>query len=134
MVVVLLAGACIWFVLHKPSGVPAIRHVVLISLDTTRADYLSCYGYSRPTTPNIDTLAGEGYLFSNAVTPIPLTLPAHASMLTGTIPPQHGKHENTDVYFDPSLVTLATLLKTKGFSTGAFVGSQALNSHLGLNR
>ena len=134
LVVILLAGACIWFVLQPLSGAPAIRHVVLISLDTTRADYLSCYGYSRPTTPNIDSLAGEGYLFSNAVTPVPLTLPAHASMFTGTIPPRHGKHENTDVYFDPSLVTLATLLKTKGFNTGAFVGSQALNSHLGLSR
>ena len=132
--IILLAGACVWFVLQPFSSVPAIRHIVLISLDTTRADHLSCYGYSRPTTPNIDRLAGEGYLFSNAVTPIPLTLPAHASMFTGTIPPQHGKHENTDAYFNPSLVTLATLLKTKGFSTAAFVGSQALNSHLGLGR
>ncbi len=131
---ILLAAACIWLVRQKLPDVPAIRHVVLISLDTTRADYLSCYGYPRETTPHIDALAREGYLFRNAVTPIPLTLPAHASMFTGTIPPQHGKHENTDVYFDPSLATLATLLKKKGFRTGAFVGSQALNSHLGLGR
>ena len=134
MLVILLAGAGIWFVVQQRSSIPAIRHVVLISLDTCRADYLSCYGYAQPTTPHIDALAGQGYLFSHAMTPIPLTLPAHASMLTGTIPPHHGKHENTDVYFDPSHVTLAALLKTKGYRTGAFVGSQILNSHYGLNR
>jgi arylsulfatase A-like enzyme/tetratricopeptide (TPR) repeat protein len=68
------------------------------------------------------------------MTPIPLTLPAHTSMLTGTIPPHHGKHENKDVHFDPSHVTLAALLKTKGYRTGAFVGSQILNGRFGLNR
>jgi len=131
---ILLAGAGIWFAAQQRSSVSGIRHVVLISLDTCRADYLSCYGYGRPTTPNIDALARQGYLFSHAMTPIPLTLPAHASMLTGTIPPQHGKHENKDVYFDPSHVTLAALLKKKGYHTAAFLGSQVLNSHLGLNR
>ena len=131
---ILLAGAGIWFVLQQRSSVSGIRHIVLISLDTCRADYLSCYGYAQPTTPNIDALAKEGYLFSHAMTPIPVTLPAHASMFTGTIPTHHGKHENKDVYFDPSHVTLAALLKKKGYSTGAFVGSQILNSGLGLNR
>ena len=134
VLVILLAGAGICFVVQRRSSVPAIRHVVLISLDTCRADYLSCYGYAQPTTPNIDALAGQGYLFSHAMTPIPLTLPAHASMLTGTIPPHHGKHENKDVYFDPSHVTLAALLKANGYRTGAFVGSQILNGRFGLNR
>ncbi|MHC4086764.1 MAG: sulfatase-like hydrolase/transferase, partial [Planctomycetota bacterium] len=85
-------------------------------------------------TPHIDALARQGYLFSHAMTPIPLTLPAHTSMLTGTIPPHHGKHENRDVHFDPSHVTLAALLKSKGYRTGAFVGSQILNGRFGLNR
>jgi arylsulfatase A-like enzyme/Flp pilus assembly protein TadD len=135
ILVVLLAGAGIWFVAGQRSAVPAIGHVVLISLDTCLGpDYLSCYGYAQPTTPHIDALARQGYLFSHAMTPIPLTLPAHASMLTGTIPPHHGKHENKDVYFDPSHVTLAALLKTKGYRTGGFVGSQILNGGLGLNR
>jgi arylsulfatase A-like enzyme len=134
ILIILLIGIGIWFAAQPPSSAPAIRHVVLISLDTCRADYLSCYGYPKPTTPNIDALASQGYLFRNAVTPIPLTLPAHTSMLTGTIPPHHGKHENKDVYFDPSHVTLAQLLKARGFHTGAFIGSQALNSHLGLDR
>ncbi|UCD27446.1 MAG: sulfatase, partial [Planctomycetota bacterium] len=134
MLAILLTGVGIWFVVQRRSSVSAIRHVVLISLDTCRADYLSCYGYARPTTPNIDALAKKGYLFSHAMTPIPLTLPAHASMLTGTIPPHHGKHENKDVYFDPSHVTLAVLLKDKGYHTGAFVGAQVLNGGLGLDR
>ncbi|MHC4282626.1 MAG: sulfatase-like hydrolase/transferase [Planctomycetota bacterium] len=86
MLVILLAGAGILFVVQHRS-VPAIRHVVLISLDTCRADHLSCYGYAQSTTPHIDALARQGYLFSHAMTPIPLTLPAHTSMLTGTIHP-----------------------------------------------
>ena len=73
--VILLTGAGIWFVARRRS-LPAIGHVVLISLDTCRADYLSCYGYPRPITPNIDALAGQGYLFTHAMTPIPMTLPA----------------------------------------------------------
>ena len=134
MPVILLTGAGIWFVLRQRSSAPAIRHVVLISLDTCRADHLSCYGYARETTPHIDALAGQSYLFSHTITPIPLTLPAHTSMLTGTIPPHHGKHENKDPYFDPVHVTLAALLKTKGYRTGAFVGSQILNGSFGLDR
>jgi arylsulfatase A-like enzyme/Tfp pilus assembly protein PilF len=132
--VILLAGAGIWFVIQQRSSRPAIRHVVLISMDTCRSDHLSCYGYAREITPNIDAIAGQGYLFSHTVTPIPLTLPAHTSMLTGTIPPHHGKHENKDPYFDPVHVTLAALLKSKGYRTGGFVGSQILHGSFGLNR
>lgn len=133
VIVILLAGAGTWFLTQQRS-VPDIKHVVLISMDTTRADYLSCYGYKQKTTPNIDKLADKGYLFKETTTTIPLTLPAHTSMLTGTIPPHHGKHENKDPYFDPSNVTLAELLKMKGYSTGAFVGAQILNRSFGLNR
>ncbi|MBW8034829.1 MAG: sulfatase-like hydrolase/transferase [Planctomycetes bacterium] len=130
--VILLAGLCVWFVSRRPSS-PPIRHLVLISIDTCRADYLSCYGYPQPTTPNIDSLASEGYLFSNVITPLPLTLPAHTSMFTGTIPPQHGKHDNKN-FSDPPSVTLAELLKKKGYQTGAFVGAQILNNRHGLSR
>ncbi len=131
---ILLAGASILFFLLQRSSTPAIRHVVLISLDTTRADHVSCYGYPLPTTPNIDALASQGYLFSHSMTPVPLTLPAHTSMFTGTIPPHHGKRKNGDVYFDPMNVTLAQMLKAKGYSTGAFLGAQVLNNSFGLNR
>jgi arylsulfatase A-like enzyme/Flp pilus assembly protein TadD len=134
IMVSLIAGTCVWLVVRKRSSVPPIRHVVLISLDTCRADHLSCYGYAKPTTPHIDALAGQGHLFKHAMSPIPVTLPAHTSMLTGTIPAHHGKHENKDAYFDPSHVTLAALLKTKGYRTGAFVGAQVLNGRFGLDR
>jgi arylsulfatase A-like enzyme len=133
MLIILLAGVGIWFAAQQRS-VSGIRHVVLISLDTCRADHLSCYGYEKPTTPNIDALARKGYLFSHTMTTIPLTLPAHTSMLTGTIPPHHGRHANKDAYFDPSHVTLAALLKAKGYSTGAFIGSQILAGSFGLDR
>ena len=63
---------------------PDIRNVLLISIDTCRRDRLYCYGFERPTTPNIDALAEQGVIFTEAVTPVPLTLPAHSSMLTGT--------------------------------------------------
>ncbi len=129
----LLACVGTWFVVQQYSSALKIRHIVLISLDTTRADHLSCFGYSRPTTPNIDALAKQGYLFSNAMTPIPFTLPAHASMFTGTIPLYHGKHSNQTVFFDPAQETLASLLRAKGYRTGAFVGTQVLNSNFGLN-
>jgi arylsulfatase A-like enzyme/Flp pilus assembly protein TadD len=129
-----LVGVGLWFGGWLGASNTEIRHVVLISIDTCRSDYLSCYGYPRQTTPNIDRLAEESTLFTNAITPIPLTLPAHTSMLTGTIPPYHGKHENADTYINPANVTLAELLKAKGFSTGAFVSAFILNSRFGLNR
>lgn len=95
-----------------------IERIVLISMDTTRADYLSCYGYRRKTTPNIDELAKEGMLFENVISPVPMTLPAHSSMLTGTVPVYHGVHDNLYYEFGKSNVTIAEILKDKGFSTG----------------
>jgi len=63
-----------------------IRHVLLITLDTTRADRLGCYGYVKAATPNLDSLAGQGTKFLNAHTHVPLTLPSHCSIMTGTLP------------------------------------------------
>ena len=72
-----------------------IRHVILISIDTCRADYLSCYGYDKKTTPNIDTIASKGILFEHVVSSVPLTLPSHSTMLTGTLPTYHKVHDNS---------------------------------------
>jgi len=70
-------------------------NVVLISLDTCRADHLSCYGHRNPiTTPHIDAFSRAAVLFENAISPVPLTLPAHCSMLTGMAPPTHGVRDN----------------------------------------
>lgn len=111
-----------------------IERVVLISIDTCRADYLSCYGYKHQTTPNIDALAAEGILFENVVTPAPLTLPAHSSMLTGTTPLYHGVHNNLDNRLGSSNVTLAELLKPKGFTTAAIISAFVLDAKFGLNQ
>ncbi len=109
-----------------------IRHVILISIATCRADYLSCYGYERQTTPSIDALAAVGCLFENVVSPVPQTLPAHSSMLTGTIPPYHGVHDNKDYRLDGAQKTIAEILKDNGFVTGAAISAFVLESSLGL--
>ena len=113
---------------------PRIRHVVLISMDTTRADYFSCYGYPDPTTPNIDKLTEQATRFANVVSPVPITLPAHSSMLTGMIPPAHGVHNNIGYHLAPSHTTLAEILKANGFKTSAILSAFVLDRKFGLNQ
>ncbi len=109
-----------------------IEHVVLISIDTCRADHLGCYGYSRKTSPNIDALAEGGVLFNHAVAPVPVTLPSHATMLTGTGPLYHKVRDNSSYRLSESNITLAEILKENGFATGAAVGAFVLDSQFGL--
>jgi len=113
---------------------PEISHVLLISIDTCRADHLGCYGYPLNTTPHIDAIAKKGIVFENAFSPQPFTLPAHCSMLTGTIPPFHGVLDNSDYKLSEDNTTLAQLLKRKGFSTAGFVSSFVLDACFGLNK
>lgn len=109
-----------------------IQHVVLISISTCRADHLSCYGFDRPTTPNIDGIAAEGVLFENVISPVPMTLPAHISMLTGLTPLTHGVHDNmTDVLTNDKL-TLAEIFKSHDFFTGGIVSAFALDAKFGI--
>ena len=107
-------------------------NVLLITLDTTRPDRLGAYGYPRAVTPEIDGLAAAGALFENAYSPVPMTLPAHASILTGTTPLYHGIHLNGKRVLAPEAVTLAKVLKPAGFATAAFVSSFVLDSRFGL--
>jgi Flp pilus assembly protein TadD len=107
--------------------------VILISVDTLRADHLSCYQPGRPPTPQIDSLAKQGTLFSQVSTPFPLTLPAHTAMLTSTYPFANGVEDN-GVPLKPSTQTLATILKAAGYRTAAFVASFVLDRRFGLNR
>lgn len=116
------------------SGGEEIRNVLLVSIDTCRPDHLSCYGYSRQTTPNIDTLAEGAFVFRNAVSPVPITLPAHSSMLTGAIPPAHGVRNNLGYKLGESNLTLAEILQEDGFSTAAIVGGFVLDSQFGLDQ
>jgi len=130
---VILAGISAWFFSSSGSQ-RKIRNVLLISIDTCRADRLSCYGYQRKTTPNIDAIAKEGILFENVVSPVPITLPAHSSMLTGTIPPYHGVHDNYDYRLGAGSVNLAEILKDKGFTTGAIVSAVVMDSEFGIDQ
>ena len=101
-------------------------NVVLISIDTCRADHLGCYGYSYNTSPNIDRLASEGILFEQAVSPVPITLPSHSSMLTGMDPLYHKVHDNNYRLSDSHL-TIAEILRKRRYKTVAIVGSFVLD-------
>ncbi len=133
LVLLAVVGA-VWFFCSPGIWPSQIRRVILISIDTCRADYLSCYGYRRKITPNIDVIAQEGILFKNAITPMPLTLPAHSSMLTGTYPPYHGVHDNPDYQLAESNVTLAEILREHGYTTGAIVSTIILDTQFGLSQ
>ena len=109
-------------------------NVVLITIDTVRPDHLGCYGYKFIETPHLDALAAAGVRFTNAYTPVPITLPAHSVMLTGTYPMRTGMHDFSGNRLKASQPTLATLLHAKGYTTGAVLGSAVLDSRFGLNR
>jgi arylsulfatase A-like enzyme/Flp pilus assembly protein TadD len=106
--------------------------VVLITIDTLRADHLGCYGDAQARTPNIDRLAAEGTRFKTVVTAAPLTLPAHCSIMTGVYPMIHGVRDNVGYRLDPSTETLAQILKRNGYATGAVVGAYVLDRSFGL--
>ena len=109
------------------------RPIILISVDTLRADHLSSYGYSRLNTPRIDSLAKGGTLFSQASAQIPLTLPSHTSLLTSTFPFSNGVRDNGE-QVGANLTTLASILKSRGYRTAAFVGGFVLDRRFGLDR
>ena len=112
----------------RPTG------LVLVTLDTTRADRLPAYGFGGVATPAIDGLAARGAVFDVVVSVAPLTLPAHTSLFTGLYPPHHGVRDNTDRGLDPAHATLATILHDRGFHTAAFVGAIVLGADRGLAR
>jgi arylsulfatase A-like enzyme/lipoprotein NlpI len=109
-------------------------NVVIITIDTLRADHLGCYGYKQVRTPNIDSLAADGIRFERAYTPVPITLPAHTVIFTGTYPTLSGMHDFSANRLGPQQPTLAAILKEKGYATGAVVASGVLDSRFGLNR
>jgi len=153
-VAALIAGI-VWFASGSPptgrrgGGLP---NIVLITLDTTRADHMSCYGYLRKTTPRIDELAGESLLYTRCLSTSSWTLPTHASLLTGRFPTSHGAmyDANGPVELTGALPgewsayrvtplsdrveSLPTLLKRLGYVTGAVVGGPWLKKPFGLNQ
>ena len=123
---------CLLLVLS--STLLAFDNVLLISIDTLRADHLSCYGFTKVKTPAIDSLARSGVLFKNTVSPAPFTLPSHVSMLTGLIPPAHGVQDNGGFYLKEDIPTLAEVFRTNGMSTAAFIGAFPLDSRFGMDQ
>ena len=117
----------------QPAPKPA-PNVVLITIDTLRADHLGCYGYKQIKTPNIDALAADGTRFDRAFTVVPVTLPSHSAMLTGTYPMFSGMHDFSANKLSPLQPTLASVLKQNGYQTGAVIAAAVLDSRFGLNQ
>jgi arylsulfatase A-like enzyme len=109
-------------------------NLLIITTDTTRADRVGCYGYKQALTPNIDELAANGVRLQNAISCVPLTLPSHTTIFTGLIPPAHGVRVNAENGLSKNIPTLAEILQTNNYVTGAVISSTVLDSSFGLNR
>ena len=133
-----ITGVVAWlFLTHGPLFRSEPYHplnIILVTADTRRADHLPAYGYQQVSTPNLDRFAESGVLFENTHTVVPLTLPSHSSMFTGTFPMYHGVRDNGGYYLDEKQVTLAETLKEHGYRTGGFVAAFVLDSRWGLNQ
>jgi len=131
LAVLALAGAC-----RRSGGIPDARgyNLLLITLDTTRADRLGAYGFKAAHTPNLDRLAREGIQFDNGRTSVPLTLPAHSTLLTGREPPAHQVRNNGTYILRPEETTLAEVFKAAGYSTQALIAAYVLEGKFGLNQ
>jgi choline-sulfatase len=123
------ASAC-----HRDPAPARAQNAILITLDTTRADALGCYGGQPDLTPALDRLAAEGIRFTNARTVAPLTLPAHASMLTGLYPPRHSLRDNGLRALPQAASTLAERCREAGMQTAAFVSAVVLDRAFGLDQ
>ena len=148
VVVLAVAAGAAWWLLRRapptqervdlgplPDGVPRdALNLVLITLDTTRADRIGAYGAKDVETAALDRLASEGVVFEQAVAVAPLTLPAHSSIFTAKFPPEHGVRDNGGFFLGADHVTLAEVLKTRGYRTGAFVSAYVLDSKWGLDQ
>src|SRR5262249_10133980 len=127
-----------WTLLARPPWVRSVlparapRNLLLVSIDTLRADRLGCYGHAEAQTPRLDALARSGLRFAQATTVVPLTLPAHSALLTGTFPAWHGVRDNGGFYLGDDQTTLAEVLRAKGFRTGGFVGAFVLDRRWGI--
>ncbi len=115
---------------RAPPGAP---NVLIIVIDTARADRFSCYGYEKPTTPNIDRIASEGILFERAISSAVHTLPGHASIMTGTPSTVHGAN-GANFFVDPSLTSLAEIYSSNGYETGGFSNNPWVAEQTGLTK
>jgi arylsulfatase A-like enzyme/Tfp pilus assembly protein PilF len=109
-------------------------NLLLITLDTTRADRLGCYGYEPGSTANIDALARQGVLFEQAFSPVTLTVTSHATIFTGNFPPYHGVRTNDEQLLDQPNLCLAEHLRDQGYRTAAFIGAEVMERRCGLDQ
>jgi choline-sulfatase len=117
-----------------PPPEPERPDVVVVTIDTLRADRLGCYGDPLARTPHLDALARESVLFREATTPVPLTLPAHTSLFSGRYPSTHGMRDNGGFHVDDQVPLLAEALRGAGYQTGGFVAAYVLDGSWGLER
>jgi arylsulfatase A-like enzyme/Tfp pilus assembly protein PilF len=138
LIAVLIALPVLFYLLRKqPStGFGAFRNynIVLVTIDTLRADHLPAYGYTRVKTPNLDQLAYQSLIFEDVVSQVPMTLPSHVSLLTGLLPVTHGVRDNSGFILDAKAKTLAEILKGNGYQTAAFVSAFVLDSQFGIDQ
>src|SRR5438093_7434453 len=129
-VAVVAAGA--WWMM-RPAA-PRHPNLLLITIDTLRADHVGAYGATTGATPALDTLAASGVRFDQVQTAVPLTGPSHATILTGQYPPAHGVRGNVVFSLGSKYPTVATLLKQQGYQTAAFVGAYPVAAAFGFNQ
>lgn len=142
------AALCVlsWFIL-RPGKAPSQKvlgmwkdlgvekpNIILVTLDTTRADRLACYGYSGVKTPTLDALAGRGVLFEQCASSSPLTLPSHSTIMTGMYPTYHGVRLNGNTALSEEQTTIAEVLAGRGYQCGAFIGAFVLDGRWGLKQ
>ncbi len=132
---ILLGGVAVaalaWWLYPRRDPRP---NLLLVTIDTLRADHVGAYGAAFAQTPTLDSLAARGVRFANALSAAPLTGPSHATILTGLLPPQHGVRDNIVFSLDPRHKTLATRLKALGYRTGAFVGAYPVAAAFGFRQ
>jgi arylsulfatase A-like enzyme len=129
-----VAGLVLALVATGCGGSGGVEGIVVITLDTTRADRIGCYGYERAETPHLDRLAAEGVVFDQAMAPVPVTLPSHASMFTGLYPPTHGVRYNGMFRLGPESVTVAELLRDAGWATAAAIAAYPVTAKSGIDQ
>lgn len=132
VLVALVVGAVLFWHFKGEEKKPVARNVILITVDTLRADHLGSYGYARAQTPNIDSWSQKGAQFMNATATTPLTLPSHCSIMTGAYPLDHGVRDNGGFYLDKSWQTLAETLQQGGWNTGGFISAFVLDRRWGI--
>ncbi len=139
LIIILGAGLAAFIFLSKRPTISRLKagkdfNVILITIDTLRADRLGCYGYAQDVTPALNRWAGQGVRFARCIAQTPLTLPSHTTIMTGTLPIYHGVRDNGGFVVPDELQTLAECFQSAGYKTAAFVSAYVVDSKWGLNQ